>query len=120
MNNQCINRIRNIYRAIGAFEIKLEKNFQLNINEVMLLSILLEHDSLLSGELADELGISRSNASKVIVSLEKKQLISRETCKKDTRCQRFSITEEGRERMSHINCESFAVPDNLQELVKIR
>lgn len=94
MDNQCICKIRNIYRAIGAFELKLEDAFGMNINEVMLLCVLSECESLLSGEIADELNLTRSNASKVIASLEKKGYIRRKACEHDSRCQRFHITRK--------------------------
>lgn len=119
MDNQCICKIRNIYRAIGAFELKLEDAFGMNINEVMLLCVLSECESLLSGEIADELNLTRSNASKVIASLEKKGYIRRKACEHDSRCQRFHITRKGTEQMKRINCDSFHVPTNLEGLLGI-
>lgn len=71
MNNKCICKIRRIYRCISEFEAQIQKTFGLNFNEAMLLCVLSEKDKLLSGEIADELQLSRSNASKVIASREK-------------------------------------------------
>lgn len=68
MNNNCICKIRKIYRCISEFELQLQKAFGLNFNEAMLLCVLSEKEKMLSGEIADELQLSRSNASKVIAS----------------------------------------------------
>lgn len=117
MNPSCISRIRDIYRAISSFEHQLEATFALNINETMLLCLLTERENLLASEIAGELGLTRSNASKVIASLERKSLIRRQACKHDSRCQRFHITKKGTELLSHINCPSFCLPDGLSRLI---
>lgn len=118
MDNHCINKIRNIYRAIAAFELQMEQTFNLNINEVMAMCILSQKANMLSGELADEMNLTRSNTSKVIASLEKKGFIERKTCKHDSRCQRFALTQLGEKQLSEVNCNSFEVPQNLQILLK--
>lgn len=85
------------------FETDLEKEYGLNINEAMLLCLLTEKESLLAGDIADELDLTRSNTSKVIANMEKKKYIRRHTCKNDSRCQRFSITPAGREVLEKIH-----------------
>ena len=42
MNKNCICRVRNVYRAIAAFETEFQKQLGLNINEAMLLCIVSE------------------------------------------------------------------------------
>lgn len=42
MNNNCICKIRKIYRCISEFELQLQKAFGLNFNEAMLLCVLYE------------------------------------------------------------------------------
>ena len=62
MDNHCINRIRDIFRSIMAFEGSLQRQLGLNINETMLLCLLSEHDGpMLAGEIADKMGLTRSN-----------------------------------------------------------
>lgn len=70
-------RIRDIYRAIAEFEVKFMQEFDLSLNEGMLLCTLLNTPKLTSSEIAEALGLSASNTSKVIRSVEDKKLITR-------------------------------------------
>ena len=67
-------RIRDIYRAIAEFEVKFMQEFDLSLNEGMLLCILLNTPKLTSSEIAEALGLSASNASKIIRSVEEKRI----------------------------------------------
>lgn len=116
MDNNCICKLRNVYRAIIGFENQLEQLVGLNINEAMLLCLLSDEVTRLAGEIAEQLGLTRSNASKVIASLEKQSLIRRQACKEDSRCQRFHITKKGREVLERIHCGDLQMP---QELVAL-
>ena len=116
MDSSCLCKLRDIYRAIIGFENELEQRLGLNINEAMLLCTLAEGEHLLSGEIADQLGLTRSNASKVIASMEKQMLIRRQTCKEDSRCQRFHITKKGLEMLEHIHCDSIKMPEVLESI----
>ena len=118
MNNQCICKIRDILRLITAFEGSLQKQIGLNINEAMLHCLLSEcEEPMLAGEIADEMGLTRSNASKVIASLEHDSLIRRRACSEDGRCQRFHITKHGLERLEQLHCESIRVPEELKSMM---
>lgn len=116
MDTPCICHIRDIYRAISAFENKLIEAFGVNINEAMLLCLLAERQRILAGEIADELRLTRSNASKVIAAMEKAGNVRRFTCSEDSRCQRFELTKHGRDLLSHIHCDSFQVPEELRSM----
>ena len=61
-------RIRDIYRAIAEFEVKFMQEFDLSLNEGMLLCTLLNTPKRTSSEIAEALGLSASNTSKVIRS----------------------------------------------------
>ena len=65
MDSCCLCKIRNIYRSIVDFENQLQQSLGLNMNEAMLLCLLSDGENLLSGEIAEQLGLTRSNASKV-------------------------------------------------------
>ena len=81
-------RIRDIYRAIAEFEVKFMQEFDLSLNEGMLLCTLLNTPKLTSSEIAEALGLSASNTSKVIRSVEDKKLITRLVGKTDKKvCQ---------------------------------
>ena len=111
MDDHCIHKVHAIFRAV------IEDTFNMNINELMLLCMLANTESLLAGEIACEMGLTRSNASKVIAALERKGYLKRQTCKHDSRCQRCSITENGRKQMEHINCKSFPTPPDLAAII---
>lgn len=116
MENHCLCKIRDIYRAIVAFEAQLHEKTGLNLNEAMLLCTLSDGSHLLSGEIAEQLGLTRSNASKVIASLEKRMLIRRQACKEDSRCQKFHITKKGSETLDLLHCDSICIPEPLAQL----
>ncbi len=77
--------MRDIYRAIAEFEVKFMQEFDLSLNEGMLLCTLLNTPKLTSSEIAEALGLSASNTSKVIRSVEDKKLITRLVGKTDKR-----------------------------------
>ena len=55
MDNYCISKIREIFRAITVFEDGLQRQIGLNINEAMLLCLLSESENpMLAGEIAEE------------------------------------------------------------------
>lgn len=118
MDNTCLQKLRDVYRAIIGFEKQLEEAVGLNLNEAMLLCLLSDGEKRLSGEIAEELGLTRSNASKVIASLENMALIKRLTCKEDSRCQMFVITRKGTETIGHIHCDSLQMPAELEMLAR--
>lgn len=110
-------RIRDIYRAIAEFEAKFVQAFDLSLNEGMLLCTLLHTPRLTSGEIAEALGLSASNASKVIRSVEKKRLIVRLVGKSDKRQMHFALTPEGKSRITAIKCAAPEIPVLLREIV---
>ncbi len=116
MDNICLQKLRNAYRAIIGFENQLGQATGLNINEAMLLCMLSDGERRLSGEIAEQMGLTRSNASKVIAALEKQTLIRRQACKEDSRCQKFHITKKGMEMLEHVHCDSLQMPEELENL----
>lgn len=117
MNNKCICKIRRIYRCISEFEAQIQKTFGLNFNEAMLLCVLSEKDKLLSGEIADELQLSRSNASKVIASREKDA--NQAQCMPTRQSlHEFSSHQKGRELIDTIHCSQFSLPEELKQIAE--
>ena len=88
-------KIRDIQRAVNQFEQGFEKRYGICLNEGMALCSLLKAGSLSSGEIGELLGLSSSNASKVIKSIENKRLVERATGEKDKRQMYFSLTPDG-------------------------
>lgn len=116
IGNDCICRLRKIYKAINNFEVEMQKAAGLNLNEAMTLCLLSSEDGeLMSGEIAERLSLTRSNTSKVIAALEEKRLVVRHVCSQDSRCQKFSITKKGRDKLQE-TCEKLILPEELKKL----
>ncbi|AVM53794.1 MarR family protein [Bacteroides zoogleoformans] len=119
MNDEILCKIRDVYRAIGEFEVEFMQKYDLSLNEGMLLCTLLEVPKLTSGEIAEALGLSASNTSKVLRVLEKKKLITRLVGKEDKRQMRFFLTIEGQNRIAEIKNATFCMPDLLQQVISL-
>lgn len=111
-------KIRNLQRVIIQFEYSFIQRFGLTLNEGMLLCTLLEHDYLIAGHLAEALGLTPSNTSKVICLVEKKQLITRIPNKEDKRQMLFSLTAKGKQLITQIKESSFDLPDKLRKAIE--
>lgn len=89
----------------------------MSLNEGMLLCTLLNTPKLTSSEIAEALGLSASNTSKVIRSVEDKKLIARLVGKTDKRQMHFALTPEGKSRITVIKNSTPEIPPLLQEIV---
>lgn len=110
-------KIRDIYRAIAEFEAQFEQAYGLSLNEGMLLCTLLSRGKLSSSEVAETLGLSASNASKVIRSVEGKELIVRQVGREDKRQMYFVPTPAGKELIGCVKAAHFDLPPLLAEAV---
>jgi len=111
-------QIRDVYRAIYEFELTFQQSYNLGLNEGMLLCSL-SVQKYSSNELADVLGLSNSNTSKVIKSIEKKGLIKRIVGKDDKRQMYFTLTDLGRKKLESIKCAEFNIPESLKSVIKL-
>lgn len=112
-------KIRDMYRSIAEFEARFEECYGLCLNEGMLLCTLSnsEKGQLSSGELAEHMGLTTSNTSKVLRSVEKKGLVNRIMGEKDRRQMYFSLTDTGREALKKIKCSEIELPPLLESWV---
>ena len=110
-------KIRDIQRAVAQFESGFEKHYGICLNEGMMLCSLTKAKQLLSGEIAELLGLTPSNTSKVIRSVEEKGLIERVMGKEDKRQMYFSLTTKGKKLIESIKCEEVNFPELLQILL---
>ena len=113
-DRQKMCRVRDIYRAITELETGMEAAYGLNLNEAMLLCNLNDKGSMTAGEVGECLGLTQSNASKVIRSLEKKKLLKRTLDKADKRVMHFQLSEAGEEKLNGMDCQSIALPPLLE------
>lgn len=117
MNKEDIRKIRYIQRSIIALEQQLGLAYGLNMNEAVLLCHLCDRETMLSGEIAETLGLTNSNASKVIASVEKQGYILRKVGKIDRRMMTFTLTPKGRALTEQMRCCDIPVPDLLKSIL---
>ncbi len=108
--------IRDMYRSICEFEVKFQQAYNLSLNEGMLLCSL-DTEKLTAGKLAELLGLSLSNTSKIIKSAEQKKFIKRTMGDSDKRQFFFTLTIEGKKRLDTMKNERMDIPEKLRTLV---
>lgn len=113
-----LSKIREVQRSVNQFETTFEKKHSIGLNEGMMLCSLRQTPKLSSGELGERLGLSSSNTSKVILSLERKELIERELGTKDKRQMFFLLTKKGRKLLKSIQCEEIEIPRILRRSIE--
>lgn len=109
-------RIRELQRAVNRFEAALERSYGICLNEGMALCSLSKAGRLSCGELGEMLGLTPSNTSKVLRSVEGKGYVNGELGTNDKRQMYFSLTEKGRVLLGSINCEEIETPELLKTL----
>lgn len=113
MKSICV--MRELYKAIDAYEKEFEKVYGVGLNEAMALcSLAHEEPELTASEIADKTGMSTSHTSKVIRNIESKELINRSLGKTDKRQMYFSLTDKGRDRLQQISCRELEIPEILK------
>lgn len=120
MNTLCA--LRDIYRSIRDMEDQFQQKHDLCLNEGMMLCSL-KNGSLTSSELAEVLGLTTSNTSKVIKSVENKGFVERALGKDDKRQMYFSLTTDGTKKLSVIKQEEnsiLALLSNIKELASLQ
>lgn len=117
MNTICI--MRNIYKALSAFESSFEQAYGLSLNEAMVLCALYEaNEEMTSTAIAFRTEMSASHTSKVLRSVEEKQLIRRVLGQTDKRQMYFSLTKAGLKRLKELNTDKPEVPDILKPVLQ--
>lgn len=110
--------MRDIYKALTAFEVAFEKKYGLSLNEAMVLCALAEAEKeMTSTAIAERTELAPSHASKVIRSVEIEGLIKRDMGKTDKRLMYFTLTPAGVTRLQAISLEKVEVPELLKPLI---
>lgn len=113
MKTLCL--LRDIYRFVREFEQEFQDKYNLCLNEGMLLCSL-QQGQLSSGEIAEKLGLTNSNASKVIRSVEDKRFVERILGEGDRRQMYFRLTDAGLDKIREIGCEDERMKSIIQEI----
>ena len=115
MDNLC--KIREIQRSVNIFERSLEDNFGISLNEAMTLCSLSKNEKLSSGQVSDMLGLTPSNTSKVIASIERKGFIKRIIGECDKRQMYFTLTDKGTTLLGSISCDKMDITPLLASIL---
>lgn len=122
MDSECFHQIKEMYRQLNDFDMALQENFELKTQEAMVLFQLSEKDGMFSGRIATALGLSKSNCSKILVAMERKGLLRRQPCKKDTRCMRFFLDTKGKRMLKKLQNSDICVeelqPQTVEEAIE--
>ena len=110
--------IRDIYRSIRGFEDFFQQKHDLCLNEGMLLCSL-KSGKLSSSELAEVLGLTTSNTSKVIKSVENKGFVERILGKDDKRQMYFILTDSGKSKLKVIKKEELEIINLLEKIESV-
>ncbi len=109
--------MREIIKAITRFEASFEEVHQLSLNEAIVLCALQNAgEKVAATVLSRQTELSPSHASKVLRSLEEKQLIVRSVGDLDKRQMYFHLTPAGEQRIKALDAEKTEIPQLLQPL----
>lgn len=111
--------MRDVFRAMTNFEVAFEKEYQLSLNEAMILCALQEtHGEMTATQISRRIELSPSHASKLLRILEEKRLIDRMLGDKDRRVMKFNLTKTGKSRVTELALEKVDIPELLRPLFK--
>ena len=102
--------LKEVVKEIYRFESELHKLFKLSINESLCLCTL-SSGEMSSGDLAKEIGISVSRMSRILKSLEDKNLVMRNFSETDKRKMIFSITDSGLDKIIKLRKSNLIIPE---------
>ena len=97
-----IHKIKNIYKILYMLDKEFFKNNGITLNEAIVVYSLSEQCDSCASYLSDQLGLSNSRTSKILLNLERKRYIKRKIGKEDKRLMLFSLTEKGMEKKKEL------------------
>lgn len=107
--------LRDIFKIIKDFEFEFQKKHDLCLNEGMTLCSL-KNGKLSSSELAEYLGLTPSNMSKVIRSVEDKGFVERIMGDEDKRQMYFALSPDGKSKLNSLKCEEESLDSILESI----
>ena len=110
--------LRDIFRSIRDFEEFFQNKHELGLNEGMLLCSL-KDGQLSSTQLAEVLGLTTSNTSKIIKSVESKGFVERILGKDDKRQMYFTLTAAGKDKLKVIKKEEIEIINLLERIKQV-
>ena len=91
-----LNRVRQLVRALRAFDRQAQARFGLGAAQMFILHVLQHHDELSMNELADRTATDQSSVSLAVGKLVTDGYVRRDVSEEDRRQVRLSLTARGR------------------------
>ncbi len=106
----------NALRAIYKFQQAKMTAFGLDYEDIYLLQLLRNHTPSRMGEIADEMGIPISTATRVVDRLEEKKLLSRKKDPRDKRNILVTLEQKGKDVVNRIENQTYKIlSENLKK-----
>ncbi|MDR3273631.1 MAG: winged helix DNA-binding protein [Flavobacteriaceae bacterium] len=113
---ESICEIKEIYKSLYLFEKKFLENNEITINEALVLCCLKDEQPKTAGEICEYIGLSHSRISRIINSVEEKQLIYRKLGVEDKRQMIFELTAKGKKKVTIMLKNKISFEDFLKSL----
>lgn len=107
--------MRELICAMSELESQLQDRWGISSTEAMAMCCI-GQDTVIASLISESIGIKPSHTSKVLSSMEKKELVSRSVGTVDRRQMQFSLTEKGRQLLQSIKTEKIDIPPFLRPL----
>ncbi len=99
----------NALRAIYRFQQSKMTAFGLDYEDIYLLQLLMNHTPQRMGEIADEMGIPISTATRVVDRLEEKKLLSRIKDPRDKRNILVTLEQKGKDVVTKVENQTYQI-----------
>lgn len=114
-----ICKIKDLYRTLYLFEREFQTKNDITINEAMLLCALRDDTPRSANDICEFIGLSSSRGSRIINTTEQKGFITRTMGKEDKRQMIFTLTEEGKAKITEMSSKSLEIGKELQNLLNL-
>ena len=109
--------MRELFKALSELEANLIEQHGVSLNEAMALCCI-GGDRLTASAISEHTGLSASHTSKVIRSIEDKELIVRSLGDEDKRQMYFTLSDKGKICLNQLKENEIEVPKMLKPLFK--
>ena len=116
MKTICV--MRDVFKAMARFEDSFEKVYKISLNEAMILCALQEASpkNMTATSLSKRTELTPSHATKMLRSLEEKELIVRTLGEVDRRLMQFHLSQNGKKLVGELELEKVEIPELLKPL----
>ncbi len=114
----CICVMRDLFAALSELEEGLSAAYGISLKEAMVLCAV-AGETVVAGVISERTGMTPSNTSKIIASLEKKDMLIRRLCDNDKRQMCFTLTRKAEECLQAIRCNGVEIPELLQSFFTV-